>query len=252
MRRALQHIPIVILVSMFFGWTGMRFFPTRCWLLGFDFDLRGLAVALPLITVAIVLLTFRYGRVFCSWFCPTHLFLEGARWVSHRAKGWSTLAVWLLAIVSAAFVTHALVTCFVPISEQIAQFKAEGLSGRLFLVEAGLFAWFVVHFALLRWRFCIYACPYGLPLLYSVCRIINVRIDPTFARRGTVESVVEALGSGRACWALSALDVLRYGITISGVPYRPRPVTVGPAICQCCHLFCRCHLSQVIQAGDPM
>lgn len=164
MRRALQHIPIVILVSMFFGWTGMRFFPTRCWLLGFDFDLRGLAVALPLITVAIVLLTFRYGRVFCSWFCPTHLFLEGARWVSHRAKGWSTLAVWLLAIVSAAFVTHALVTCFVPISEQIAQFKAEGLSGRLFLVEAGLFAWFVVHFALLRWRFCIYACPYGLPM----------------------------------------------------------------------------------------
>lgn len=164
MRRLFQHVCIVILVSMFFGWTGMRFMPFRCWLLGFDFDIRALAVALPLIVVGIVVLTFRYGRVFCSWFCPTHLFLEGTRWVSERAKGWSTLAVWLFAVASSAFVTHALVTCFVPFSEQIAQFRAGGVASRLFLVEAGLFLWFVVHFGLLRWRFCVHACPYGLPM----------------------------------------------------------------------------------------
>ncbi len=161
-RRSLQHIPIIILVSMLFEWTCLRFFPLQCRLLGFELDLRALAVALPLIVLAVVIFTFRHGRVFCSWFCPTHLYLEGTRWVAHRARGWSTPAEWLFAVVCAAFVTQALVTCFVPISDQVACLSAGDFSSPYVIVGVSLFAWFVVHFGLLRWRFCVYACPYGI------------------------------------------------------------------------------------------
>jgi ferredoxin-type protein NapH len=194
MRRALQHIPIVILVSMCFGWTGMRFFPLRCWLLGFNFDLRGLALSLPLIVFAIVVLTFRYGRVFCSWFCPTHLYLEGTRWIAHRLKRWGVAAEWLFALLSAVFVTHALVTCFVPLSEQFSRFRAEGVTSRLFIIEAGLFLWFVLHFGVLRWRFCVYACPYGI-----LMRLFKTDETPVMMFDEAAGRCVSCLACDRVC-----------------------------------------------------
>lgn len=161
-RRILQHVPVVILASMLFEWSGMRFFPLRCMFLGMNFDLRVLALALPLAIFAVVIVTFRYGRVFCSWCCPTHLYLEGARWISDKAGKWRVPALWLTALFATVFVVQALVTCFIPVSDQLASYRENGLSSRLFMVHALLFLAVFMHLGLLLWRFCVYVCPYGL------------------------------------------------------------------------------------------
>ena len=69
-RRTLQHLTIVLLASMLFGWTSIQVFPARCLVLGIEVNPRLAAWALPLIVLVVVLLTFRHGRIFCSWCSP--------------------------------------------------------------------------------------------------------------------------------------------------------------------------------------
>lgn len=161
-RRTLQHLTIVLLVSMLFEWTVMRVFPAHGLVLGIEVNPRLVAWALPLIVFGVIILTFRYGRIFCSWCCPSHLYLEGDRWVTRRVGRWRHVARWAMALVASLFVVQACVTCFVPLSRQVASFQSEGIASRLFLVQVGLFLTVLLNFGLVRWRFCTHACPYGI------------------------------------------------------------------------------------------
>jgi ferredoxin-type protein NapH len=161
-RRLLQHLPIVLFVSMATGWTYVRFKPFDCVVFGGGFDFRILSLLLPLVAFAIVVLTFRYGSVFCSWFCPTHLYLEGARAVAAQKGHLWRLAKIGFPLLASTGVTFALVTCFVPFSVQVALFREQGLSARFCVVGLAMLIWFVVHLGLLHWRFCVYMCPYGI------------------------------------------------------------------------------------------
>ena len=182
-RRIVQHLPVVLLVSIVPGWTYVRLKPFECVVFGDAFDLRILSLLLPLIAFAIVVFTFRHGRVFCSWFCPTHLYLEGARVIATK-KG----RLWLVAkvgfpLVVSSIVTLALVTCFVPLSNQVATFREQGLSARLSVISLSLLVWFVVHLGLMRWRFCIYICPYGILMrLFKTDQTPVVRFDAKSGR----------------------------------------------------------------------
>lgn len=192
-RRIVQHVAVVVLASMLVGWTCVRFGPLECRLFGFSFNPWILAWGIPLGVFIILVVTVRRGRVFCSWLCPTHLFLEGSRWIGHRVGRWRMPARWVFALAAAAFGAQALVTCFAPLDWQLACY-GDGSACRLLLVVGGLLLWFAVHFGGLRWRFCVYGCPYGI-----LMRLLKTEDTPVMKFDADSRRCVACRACDRAC-----------------------------------------------------
>ncbi|MBT7067869.1 MAG: 4Fe-4S binding protein [Verrucomicrobia bacterium] len=161
-RRVTQAVSILLLVSMVTELTCVRFSPLRCQVFGLPFDLRLLAVLIPMLVMGIVLASFRYGRVFCSWWCPMHIFLEGIGWTGRQKQPGRGAVTWAGTVLLSALITLAVITCFVPWSMQLSAVREHGWSSTLLMVDTGLFLVFFILFGFVRQRFSLYACPYGL------------------------------------------------------------------------------------------
>lgn len=161
-RRVSQAVSVLLLVSMLTELTCIRYSPLRCRVFGMPFDLRLLAVLIPLLIIAIVVLSFRYGRVFCSWWCPMHIHLEGLRWAGRQKKPARGFLTWTGTVLISVLIALAAVTCFVPGSAQASSIGEHGWSSTVLMVDGGLFLVLFILFGFIRQRFSLHACPYGL------------------------------------------------------------------------------------------
>ncbi len=108
-----------------------------------------------LILGLIAYLTLKYGRFFCAFLCPVHLYLE------HRQR---RLLPWLLP----PLFTEAAVTFVFSYSQQREMYAAHSFPQPILIAHAIILAVMVAIFVVYKDRFCRSSCPYAV--FQNVCR----------------------------------------------------------------------------------
>ncbi|MFC1766875.1 4Fe-4S binding protein [Planctomycetota bacterium] len=110
-----------------------------------------------LVFIVLMIFSIRHGRIFCSWFCPMHYYLEHTNDGSPR-KG----RRFLLALLFATLGTEVVFSFFLSIPDQWTLLRTSDrallLGGAMTAVWVGLFTLFNFY----REGFCQQACPYAL------------------------------------------------------------------------------------------
>lgn len=139
---------------------GFNRFDGQLFVLGWTLPLQ--KVYLPLLLflfvfIVLMVLSIQHGRIFCSWFCPMHYYLEHTNNAAPR-KGRRLL----LALLFATLGTEIILSFFLSIPDQWHLLwnseRAHLLGGAMAAIWIGLFILFGVY----REGFCQQACPYAL------------------------------------------------------------------------------------------
>ena len=130
---------------------------------GKDFGLA--TMFYPLFTIvglllAVVLLSMKKGRIFCSHMCPMHMFLEVVNAPKIRHSESRRGKVWLGAVVLSLFLTEVILSFFQPLSRQV-ELVVEGNLAMIGIASA-LMAGFMGLFVHYQEHFCKKGCPYAL------------------------------------------------------------------------------------------
>lgn len=156
----------------------------RFYLFGATFnaqDLFGLAILLTGVAFSLVALTAMLGRVFCGWFCPQTVFLEGIFRPLERLIGgpaakrkrrdesgltWESalrkVALHAAYIVAALFVAHVFVGYFVSLPRLFSMMRhTPGQHPEAFVWMLALSGVFYFNFSWFREQTCLVVCPYG-------------------------------------------------------------------------------------------
>jgi polyferredoxin len=219
-RRALQAATsLVFVVAPFVGLLRFDLRRGALVLAGASFGLGDLQ-AVYLLILLFILVVFAgallYGRIYCGWMCPqttlSEIVATFERWASRRVKapGLRRALPAVGALGMSAFVAASLVSYFLDPAELLSP-------PRLALVSWGITTAVIGGFLLLRHRFCIGVCPYGiLQNIIQDSRTLGVELDPR--RR---EECVDCLLCVRACFV---------GVDIRANAFDPRCLNCGDCI----------------------
>lgn len=162
-RRFIQGLSLAVLLSI-----PLRFFcfdlENECMrVYGTDFGLATMFYPLFAIVgllLAVVILSMKKGRIFCSHMCPMHLFLETVNNHETRHSESRPVKVWLGAVILSLFLSEVILSFFQPISRQM-ELVAEGNLAMIGITLA-LVAGFMGLFVHYQEHFCKKGCPYAL------------------------------------------------------------------------------------------
>ena len=162
-RRIIQGLSLLVLLSI-----PLRFFcfdlENECLrVYGKDFGLATMFYPLFAIVgllMAVVVLSMKKGRIFCSHMCPMHMFLETVNSPKNKQSDSRTSKVWIWSIILSLFLTEVILSFFQPIGNQIKLIAAGnlpviGIAVALLVGFMGLFVHYQEHF-------CKKGCPYAL------------------------------------------------------------------------------------------
>jgi polyferredoxin len=162
-RRFIQGLSLAVLLSI-----PLRLFcfdlENECMrVYGTDVGLAGMFYPLFAIVgllLAVVILSMKKGRIFCSHMCPMHMFLEIINTPAGRQSKWRSLKVWMWAAIWSVFLTEVILSFFLPLDDQ---FRLAA-SGHLPIIgiAAALLAGFLGLFVHYQEHFCKKGCPYAL------------------------------------------------------------------------------------------
>ena len=179
-------------------------------------DLQAVYLLILLFILVVFAGALLYGRIYCGWMCPqttlSEIVATFERWASRRVKGpRARRALGVLgALATSAFVSASLVTYFLDPAARLSPPRLAGVSWAIGTAVIG-------GFLLLRHRFCIGVCPYGiLQNIIQDSRTLGVALDP--ARRG---ECTDCLLCVRACFV--GVDVRERG-------FDPRCLNCGDCI----------------------
>lgn len=219
-RRALQAVTSLVFVAApFVGLLRFDLGGGALVLAGASFglgDLQAVYLLILLFILAVFAGALLYGRIYCGWMCPqttlSEIVATFERWASRRVR--SARLRRLLpaagALGMSAFVAASLVTYFLDPAERLSPPPVA-------LVSWGVGTAVIGGFLLLRHRFCIGICPYGiLQNIVQDRRTLGVELDP--ARR---EECVDCLLCVRACFV---------GVDIRSSAFDPRCLNCGDCI----------------------
>lgn len=162
-RRIIQGLSFLILLSI-----PLRFFcfdlENEC-LRAFGKDFGLATMFYPLFAIvglllAVVVLSMKKGRIFCSHLCPMHMFLETVNSPKNKQSDSRSAKVWLWAVVLSIFLTEVILSFFQPLDNQIRLMASGnlpiiGIATALLVGFMGLFVHYQEHF-------CKKGCPYAL------------------------------------------------------------------------------------------
>ncbi len=179
-------------------------------------DLQAVYLLLLLFILVVFAGALLYGRIYCGWMCPQTTLSEIVagieRRVSKRVKspGARRAAGVLGALGMSAFVAASLVTYFLDPADRLSP-------PRLALVSWAIGTAVIGGFLLLRHRFCIGLCPYGiLQNIIQDSRTLGVELDP--ARKSECTNCLLCV---RACFV---------GVDIREQGFDPRCLNCGDCI----------------------
>jgi polyferredoxin len=162
-RRIIQGLSLVVLLSIPF-----RFFcfdlENECLrVFGKDFGLA--TMFYPLFTIvglllAVVVLSMKKGRIFCSHMCPMHMFLEGVNSPKNKHSESRSSKVWIWAVLWSVFLTEVILSFFQPLDNQIRLMASGNLP--IIGIASALMAGFMGLFVHYQEKFCKRGCPYAL------------------------------------------------------------------------------------------
>ena len=118
------------------------------------------ALALLAFFLTILGLAFLKGRMFCTWLCPMHAYLEVIN--SSRRRHRSRIKVTILAVLGSLWAVEIPASFLWPLSRQIVLLQNPTVRWPVLAITgtlAGLIFLLLFHF---KEVFCIRACPYGL------------------------------------------------------------------------------------------
>lgn len=111
-----------------------------------------------LVFIVLLVVSIKRGRIFCSWFCPMHTYLE---WTNTGPKP-NGMRRFLLALLFATIGTEVILSVFLSLPNQVAVLRTSErwamLAGAMGAIWLGFLALFLVY----REGFCKQACPYAL------------------------------------------------------------------------------------------
>jgi len=108
--------------------------------------------------IVLMVISIQRGRIFCSWLCPMHTFLE---WTNNHARPQRPRR-WLLGLLFATVGMEVVLSFFLSIPDQLTILRTSPrwplLAGAMGALWLGLLALFLIY----REGFCQQACPYAL------------------------------------------------------------------------------------------
>lgn len=108
--------------------------------------------------IVLMVISIQRGRIFCSWLCPMHTFLE---WTNSHARPQRPRR-WLLGLLFATVGMEVVLSFFLSIPDQLTILRTSPrwplLAGAMGALWLGLLALFLIY----REGFCQQACPYAL------------------------------------------------------------------------------------------
>ena len=162
-RRFIQGLSIAVLLSI-----PLRFFcfdlENECMRV-YGTDLGLATMFYPLFAIvglllAVVVLSMKKGRIFCSHMCPMHMFLEGVNHPKNKQSESRAAKVWIWAVVWSVFLTEVILSFFQPLNHQIRLMASGNLP--IIGISAALMAGFMGLFVHYQEHFCKKGCPYAL------------------------------------------------------------------------------------------
>lgn len=162
MRKLSQYATILIILSVIFRYTGFDLKHSTLHFLGMKFGLQDIFILVFFSFIALFIIigtSLRRGRMFCSWVCPVHLYLEIIR--KGKKKRRKAMIVILGTIFSLA-AAQACISFILPYSYQIMLYKNNSFPQAIVLIFFAITCIASGVFVFYRDNFCKKACPYAV------------------------------------------------------------------------------------------
>ncbi len=167
LRKFIQLVSLVGFLSPTLALTGFNTKSIEFKLLGLTFERDTIFIPIFFLISLFFLIyfvSFKKGRVFCSYLCPMHLYLELFRKPTKK-KLYNVLrpvARVLLALVA----SYTAISILFPLKDQIELYK-QPFPQPILIASVIAFTVFFMVVVIYRERFCRYACPYSIPLILT-------------------------------------------------------------------------------------